>query len=59
MNKKQWFNDKELLKQFDKESKRFEVGKEKGFTLIEMNQRLEILRKKNSNINKFNRINNK
>ena len=59
MNKKQWFNDKELLKQFDKEAKRFELGKEKGFTQIEMNQRLEILRKKNSNINKFNRINTK
>ncbi len=41
----EWWNDKKLLAEFDKISDDFETGKEKGFTLDEMNVRLNKIKK--------------
>ena len=41
-----WWKDEKLLAEFDKVANDFETGKEKGFTIEEMNSRLEKIRKK-------------
>ena len=41
-----WWKDEKLLAEFDKEAKDFETGKEKGFSIEEMNKRLDKIRKK-------------
>ena len=38
-----WWKDEKLLAEFEKETKDFESGKEKGFTLEQMNKRLDKL----------------
>ena len=39
----EWWKDEKLLAEFEKETKDFESGKEKGFTLEQMNKRLDNL----------------
>ncbi len=41
----EWWNDKKLMAEFDKISDDFESAKEKGFTLEEMNMRLNKIKK--------------
>ena len=38
-----WWKDEKLLAEFEKETKDYESGKEKGFTLEKMNKRLDKL----------------
>ena len=46
MEDNKWYNDEELLKQFDEETRKYESGEDKGFTIIEMNEKLEVIRNK-------------
>ena len=41
----EWWNDQKLIAEFDKISSDFELGKEKGFTVEEMNLRLNKIKK--------------
>ena len=41
----EWWNNKKLIAGYDKISRDFESGKEKGFTLTEMNSRLNKIKK--------------
>lgn len=40
-----WWKDEKLMAEFDKISSDFESGKQKGFTLNEMNERINKLKK--------------
>ncbi len=40
-----WWKDEELIKQFDEEYENYESGKDKAYSLEDMNERLDKLKK--------------